>query len=369
MTVAIRILHLIGSLRLGGAQMVVKQIAEHLDPGDVETFVYPLRPANIQIPIRGEVIIRNYPNYDPRKFLAIQSLCREHRIDLIHAHLHKPILGALLSTYRLPVPVIVHEHGPVSRPGLQYAAYRQMLKRLWPRAAAFIAVSQHIADVLSNQIGVAKEKIRLLPNALDFTPLDQYQADRQAVRSEWGIPDSAVVLGYTGRLNRVKGADLLPGILRDLSKQSNNYHLLVAGDGEEAAALRRQCQQWNLQDRVRLLGFLPDVRPAMAASDIALVPSRQEAFGLTALEWMRFRVPVITSGADGLSELITDHQTGWVVPENTSKAYARIVMDIQQDRLSAQPVTDRAFEQTKAYEITPYLQNLTALYRRVLNQS
>ncbi len=364
----IRVLHIIGNLRLGGAQVIVKQIAENFDPREVESFIYPLRSKEIQTPVRAGLLAPDYPNYDPRKFFAIERLCREHKIDLIHAHLYKSILGSLLSPARRSVPVIIHEHGPVCRSGLQYGLYRRMLKRLWPRAAAVIAVSNFMAAYLVEQIGIAKEKIHVLPNAIDFAPFDQRHQDILSARKELGIPEDAVVLGYVGRLSRVKGADLLPEILRRLLKEFPNTVLLIAGDGEAKADIRRQCRRWNLHDHVRLLGFMPDVRPVMAASDAALVPSRQEAFGISALEWMRMRVPLITSGADGLGELIAHKQTGWIVEENTPAAYTRAAAELLQNRPAVQPVVERAYEQTKAYEIAPYLRRLHGLYQQVLRQ-
>ena len=94
---SIRVLHIIGNLRSGGAQVCLKQIVENNDTQEIEHFIYPLRCKHMDIPIDGHIIKLPYPNYDPRKFYAIFSLCKKYDIDIIHAHLHKPIIGALLA--------------------------------------------------------------------------------------------------------------------------------------------------------------------------------------------------------------------------------------------------------------------------------
>ena len=365
---AIRVLHIIGGLALGGAQVIVRQIAEQSRPDRTEHLVWPLRPANDRIRIKAPIIRLGYPNYDPRKFFAIPRLCKEHRIDVIHAHLSKPIMGALLSGVSKSIPVIVHEHGPVCREGIQYDFYRFMLKRLWPRAAAVIAVSHHIETILTKQIGIAEEKIHLLPNAADLSAFDMFVRDRHAVRMKMNIPPDSVVLGYVGRLSRVKGADLLMDILRELKKESGNFVMLVAGEGQEQAAMKRACEQYDLHANVRFLGFVEDIRPVMAASDIGLVPSRQEPFGIVAIEWMRMRTPVITSGVDGLGEFISHGQTGWVTPENTPQAISRMVHKILANQDTMRTVIDNAYRHTEAFELSSYLDRLETLYQEVLNQ-
>ncbi len=107
---AIRVLHITSSLGQGGAQVCVKYLVENAGSG-VEPFVYPLRYGGIDISVNGEVAELAYPNYDVRKFFSILRLCREHRIDIIHAHLEKSILGGLLASYFCKGCVVVHEHG------------------------------------------------------------------------------------------------------------------------------------------------------------------------------------------------------------------------------------------------------------------
>ncbi|MHC5162134.1 MAG: glycosyltransferase family 4 protein, partial [Planctomycetota bacterium] len=182
-----RVLHIIGSLRLGGAQVCLKQIVEHNNDPDIEHFVYPLRCKQVDIPIEGNILSNPYRNYDPRKFFDILKVCKKHKIDIIHAHLHKPILGALLATYFQKIPVIVHEHGSIARPGIQYSFYRWILKRLRKRARLFIAVSNAAAKQLTDYAGIETDRIQVVYNAVDLEKFTPDQTLRQSVRGDLDI--------------------------------------------------------------------------------------------------------------------------------------------------------------------------------------
>lgn len=363
---AIRVLHVIGNLGLGGAQVLLKQIVERSDPSRMEHFVYPLREPNQMISIEGRILHMKYPPYDPRKFPAILHLCKKEKIDLLHAHLHKPITGCLLTTYFQKIPVIVHEHGPICRKGIQYALYRFLLRGLWRRATAVIANSGHIANLLHTKIGIEDHRLYTLPNAVDFSAFDAIPSPKQA-RQQLAIPQEALVLGFAGRLHSVKGADIALRVLQHVRHTHANALLILAGTGPRLADLQTLARTLGIEKSVRFLGFCKSIPPVMAAADIALIPSRQEPFGLVGLEWMRARVPVITSGVEGLKEFITNGQTGLVVPENTPTEYVAAVEKILNSAKEKETLIEQAFEQTRHYEIGPYLETLHTLYRNILS--
>ena len=125
---AVKVLHIIGSLGCGGAQVALKHIVENIDSEEVTAFIYPLRSREVLMPIEGNIITRAYRNYDPRKFLTILRLCKKHDIDILSSHLTKPIMGCLLASFFHKCKVVVHEHGPVFEKGFQYSFYRFVLR-------------------------------------------------------------------------------------------------------------------------------------------------------------------------------------------------------------------------------------------------
>jgi glycosyltransferase involved in cell wall biosynthesis len=361
-----RILHIIGSMRLGGAQTCLKYLVERNQNPDIEQFVYPLRPRPVEIALQAKVIQYNYPNYDPRKFWAILRICNDYDIDIIHAHLHKPILGALLATYFCDVRVVVHEHGPIFRPGIQYGAYRRLLRRLHHRASRFIANSQATARQLQKVANVDPQEIEVIYNTVDLETFQPNEAARNRLRREYHFTDDDIILGYAGRLHEVKGVDLLIEAMAILLKKSPHYRLLLLGHGPDQPALEKQTQQLGIQQHVQFLGFRRDVAEFMNAFDIGVVPSRQEPFGIVALEFMRAKVPLVCSDADGLAEFVRHEENALVPSPNTPENIADCIERLALDPDLAQKISDTAYQCTEAFGVENQIQALERVYREVL---
>jgi len=364
-----RILHVIGSLGCGGAQVVLKNIVENMDSEEVSSYVYPLRPGNVLIPIEGEVITGPRRNYDPRKFFTILKLCKKHKIDILVAHLTKPIMGCLLASFLRKCKLIVYEHGPVFEKGLQYTLYRLVLRLLWRRVAVFVAVSKYMSDYLVEKIGIAPERIRVIPNAVQFAVFDPQRTSRKLIRKQLGVSDNNIALGFVGRLNQIKGPDLLIKATALLLERTARYVAVFAGDGPQRKSLERLARQLNVHERVRFLGFRDDVAQVMAAFDIGIVPSRQESFGIVCLELMRMNVPVISSGAGGMAEYITDGQTGLILRENTPSEICRCVERIVNDQHLRRRLIEAGRRLVEQFSVEQYVKTTQAVYEEVLQKN
>lgn len=365
----IRVLHIIGSLRLGGAQTCLKYLVERNRNPEIEQFVYPLRPQPVEIEIDAPIIKFDYPNYDPRKFRAILRICRDYDIDMIHAHLHKPILGSLLATYFCNVHVVVHEHGPIFRPGVQYGLYRRLLRRLQHRASRCIANSQATARQLEQVANVDPEKIEVIHNAVDLDAFTPNAELRTRLRNEFSLAEEDMVLGYVGRLHGVKGPDLLIEAMAILLKRSPRYRLLLMGHGPDQPALEKRARQLGIQQFVRFLGFRRNVADIMNAFDIGVVPSRQEAFGIAALEYMRAKVPLVSSDVEGLADFVQHEENALVPTPLTPEAIATCVERYVCDPVLQENVIQAAFRSTETFGIDNHLRAVEKVYREVFGQA
>lgn len=332
MPVPIRVLHIIGSLRLGGAQICLKNIVEHASKDKVEHFIYPLRSKQIDIPIDGNMIKFPYPNYDPRKFFAILRICKQYNIDIIHAHLEKPVIGALLANIICKIPVVVHEHGPIFRKGFKHSIYRIALRALRSRASQFIAVSKATATELSEKARIPKENIKLVYNSVDTAKFKPDVDLRKKARQELNVSETQNVIGFLGRLAWVKGVDLLVDAFALLSRTNPELVLVLAGDGPELDTLKHLAKRLGISDKVKFMGFRSDISRIINSFDISVIPSRQESLGIVALESMCARVPIVCSGVEGLAEIITDCRTGLVTAQNTSEQIAFCVEKLLDDK-------------------------------------
>lgn len=361
----IRVLHVIGNLGLGGAQICVKYIVENTPP-DFENYICPLRSKPSNIHVDGEIFKLPYRNYDPRKFLALVKLCRKYNIDILHAHLPKPIIGCLLATFFCKAKVVIHEHGPVFRRRAAFPGYRLLLRILKKRAEVFIAVSKATAEKLQKTFNIPSNQIQVVYNAVDTVAFDPEKYAANEVRQSLGIDGDVTVLGYVGRLSDQKGVDLIIRVLPLLRGQSNKYLLLIAGEGPRRRSLERLACELGVEKNVRFLGFCQNVPQVISSFDIGLVPSRFEPFGMTAIELMRMRIPIVTSGVNGLGEFITNGQTGIIPANNNPTEIADAIIQLHSDSALQKSIVALAYSESEQFSVSRYIEQMYGIYTRLM---
>lgn len=365
----IRVLHIIGSLGLGGAQVVVQQIVKHSDPNQFEHFVYPLRARNQAVPIDKNVICNSYRNFDPRKFWDILRTCREKKIDVIHTHLHKDAVAGLFSTFFLDIPVVVHEHGPILVPGFQYALFRLVFRLLHRRAAAIIAVSNAVSSRISDILGYTPSSLATIYNSIDLDRFKPNPESRKRIRDELHFNDEHVVIGFAGRIEPLKGVDVLLDALIPLIQDNPRYRAVFLGDGSMLAMLRKRANQAGIADAVRFLGFRPDVAEVLNAIDIGCMPSRLEPFGLVALEMMSMKIPLICSRVDGLGEITEDDVNALILEQISPGEITSKILALTHDIQLRQRLVENAYVFTRQFAADSFIKKIESVYVRVLNST
>jgi glycosyltransferase involved in cell wall biosynthesis len=189
------------------------------------------------------------------------------------------------------------------------------------------------------------------------------ESDAGDLRAELGLRPEQLLVGSLGRLNKAKGMDFLVAAFR--AHAPADAVLAILGEGEEMAALERLA---GGDPRVRLLGFRSDVNAALAAMDLFVSASREEAFPLAILEAMRAGVPVISSATQGPLEMLAN-QPAQIVPIGDVPALGEAIATTLQ-RLRATP---RGQRRPVAYDVAAYdrssaVARTIAFYRQVIAQ-
>jgi len=358
----IRVLHVISGLNLGGAQVTLKYLIENIDAGQFTSFIYPLRQKHIAISISGNIIKMPYCNYDPRKFLAILRLSRKYRIDIIHAHLEKPIILSLLASFFCRASIVIHEHGSIFFKGLKYSVYRFLLRLLHFRAVMVISVSRAATTQLVEKVGIRPERIRVIYNAVDFSKFNPQRPNRNSVRKLLKVAPNDIVIGFVGRLDYVKGVNILIEATALLLRKCPCYLLVVVGEGPCYSTLLRLTQQFGIATHVIFLGFRDNVAEVMDAFDIAVIPSRQEAFPLVPLEIMRKKIPIICSGVGGMAEIAENEVTALVPAENNPRQISGCIERLAADQTLQKKLTENAYRSCEQFSVPNFVNAIRQIY-------
>jgi glycosyltransferase involved in cell wall biosynthesis len=155
--------------------------------------------------------------------------------------------------------------------------------------------------------------------------------DSAALRAEFGFAPDAPLVFFAGRLAEQKRIDDLLKAIDLLQHVQPDLRTLIAGDGPLRSRLEETARLYCLEGRVRFLGHRDDVPRLMAAANLVVLPSAYEGLPNLVLEAMRYCKPVVATAAPGTTEVVSDGQTGTLVPVGNPQLLARAIRDIVRD--------------------------------------
>jgi len=307
----------------------------------------------------------NYPLFrEPQYLLAlankIVNVSRDERLDIIHAHyavphaaagyLARQILGAS-NGGKIP-RVITTLHGTdITLLGAD-RSYKEIVAFSIAQSDGVTAVSESLKADTYRELGHARD-IRVIPNFVDVD--DAQRTDRTGLRASLAAPDEKIVI-HVSNFRPVKRVTAVVEVFRQIHAKVKS-RLLMVGDGPDLVEAAECARAAELGDSVRFLGDQEQVVQLLSASDLFLMPSAQESFGLAALEAMACEVPVVASCVGGVPELVEDGVTGILCPPDDLRGMAdasiRLLTDETLHQRMAQAARKRALERFTNEKIVP----------------
>ena len=324
------------------------QMARHLDAGQYRMRLATLEP--LDAGLRAAMAAARVPHADfgarskdlgdyLRIVPRLARYLRRHRVHALHSHFYYPALvGGMAGVLaRTPVRVLTRHHadyharlagatGLGQGPGRlnRHVLLDRLSTRLYHRV---IAISGATARQLLDWERAPEHKVVVVPNGIDFDDVRVSSPERVAeLNREFGVGERDVLL-VAARLAEEKGVDYFFRALPELRRRADRpFTVLHAGEGPLLESYQRELRALRVDDLVQFLGFRRDLPDLMAASDLLVVPSLSEAFGLVAAEALYLDLPVVATLVGGLPELVEDGVDGLLVPPANSAALAEAVL-------------------------------------------
>ena len=215
--------------------------------------------------------------------------------------------------------------------------------------------------------GVAASRISIRHNAVTpFVPVPENEI--RSVRSSIPCAEGTPILLMVSRLSHEKGhVDLLEALA--LVKQRGiPFHLVIVGEGRERVPIEAARARLGLSADVTLAGHQNDVRPYYAVANLYLMPSHSEGSPNALLEAMAAGIPAVASNAGGIPEIMTDGQTGLLVPPRQPEQLAQAIVRVLTHPAESAIRAARAKEETRRFTPEAYHQGLVEIYQSVLKQ-
>lgn len=320
----------ITELDRGGAEKALVRIACGLQDSGWSVRVISLRDAGVMAePLRRsgiEVVALHCGGMaDLRCYGRLREQLRTHRSDVLLSFLHQANVYGRLAGRAAGVPVIVS--------GIRVADRRRwvLMTDRWTRRRVdqYIAVSPSVARFHAAACGIPDKQMSAIPNGVDSVSTDTGTASRWfEIEGPSARPEPLNLL-FVGRLTAQKNPLLLLDVFERLAQElRTSATLTYVGDGPLKSQLQQQITSRGLQKSVRLVGAVDDVRPFWQTASVLLLPSRWEGMPNVVLEAMAAAVPVVASSVDGVSDVLTDGETGWLVKEADPERWAQVLQTL-----------------------------------------
>ena len=361
-----RVLHLINSLQMGGAERMLADIVPRLRRLGVESSILSLArgSAAIESALRDKAAAvdcnfgRSRHPYLPWAMASAGLSLRRARADLVHAHLFPAqLVAAAVSPLLKPsTPLLITEHSTHS--------WRRDFRVLGPvetwmyrRATCVACISQATLEALAQSVpGVDASQWAVIPNGVD---LSRFSA-KPPQGSQMAFPQTLISVG---RLVSPKGMHRL---VAAVARMRRSVPVVIVGDGPMRQTLQAQIDSLGLGDRVKLLGNRDDVPDLLKKAALYVQPSEWEGFGLAAVEAMASGLAVIHSGCPGLAEVVGPG--GLAVDCNDPAVLANAIDTLLDDSARRQQLATAALARAQRFSVEETASAYAVLYGRMLQK-
>lgn len=369
----IKILFVIGQLDIGGAEQQLLYLAENLDKKKYQVKICCLSKylgilSQKQLDDLDIVVIPQIMKPDLTRPYKLLRIVKQYQPDLIHSYLFVANTWARIIGTMCRVPVIISERNSMSKEPILFRFTNIFLRFL----GSFLIVNSHDgAKRIISRKQFNPDKIKVIHNGI---PIDKYSYQHKSenleiLKNQFGIQDYEKTIGIIGRLTYQKNHELLIRSFLKIRQLIPKIKILCIGDGPRREALKIFAKELGLEDSIIFTGRRDDIPACLAIIDALALTSRWEGCPNVILEAMAAKVPVIATNVGGLSEIITDGETGFLIePDNEDQLSKRILSIINYPQ-QAEVIIQNAFLEVKNnFSLEKMVSETEKIYSKLLNK-
>jgi N-acetyl-alpha-D-glucosaminyl L-malate synthase BshA len=360
----------------GGSGVLATELGKALaDEGHQVHFITYQQPVRLNIfnanIFYHEVRVPTYPLFDyPPYEVALASTMVDviinHDLDLLHVHYAIPHASAAYMAKQIVkqkngrnIPVITTLHGTDITLVGKDKTYEPVVTFSINQSDAITAVSKNLRDETYRFFAIEKE-IEVIYNFVDVSRFNKKPIDpfRKVI-----APNGEKILMHASNFRKVKRVTDVIEVFAAV-QQKLSAKLLMVGDGPERPACEELARELGIDEHVRFLGKQEQIEDILAVSDVFLLPSEYESFGLAALEAMAARSVVISTNAGGLSEINIQGETGYMADVGDVATMSKYAIDLLSDDVLLNKMKEAAYQQALLFDIKNIIPIYEALYGR-----
>ena len=364
----------------GGSGVLATELGKALAKNGHEihfiTYSQPVRLGSFRENIfYHEVAISNYPLFEYQPYeteLASKmvDVVKYEKLDILHVHYAIPHASAalmaqqILATEGIKIPFITTLHGTDITLVGRDRSFAPVITYCINQSNAVTAVSESLKEDTLKHFKVTKA-IEVIPNFISLENNAIYQFDKEQRRKY--ASDEEPILCHVSNFRKVKRVEDVIRIF-DLVNKEIPSRLLLVGDGPERYNIELMCRELGVCNRVVSVGKIRDAANLMKISDLFLLPSQTESFGLAALEAMAVGIPVISTNTGGIPEVNAHGFSGYLSNVGYVSEMAKNALSLLSDKEKLIQFKQQAKQQAKKFDIHKILPAYENLYIKVVQE-
>ena len=320
-----------------------------------------------------EVYVEEYPlfHYQPYELALstkLVSIVERYGLDLLHVHYAIPHAYAtymaqkMLEEKGIDIPFVTTLHGTDITLVGSHPSYKTAVEFSINNSNAVTTVSDSLRSDTLRLFDIRK-KIDVIYNFIDVKKYPKVK-DEECDRSSLALPTERIIT-HISNFRPVKRVFDVVKIFNEIQKEIP-ARLLLVGDGPERENIDLLCKELDIKDKVLFLGNSNDVNSILCYSDLFLLPSETESFGLAALEAMAVKTPVISTNSGGLPEVNLNNVTGFLSDVGDVNAMAKNAITILKDDETLNTFKLNAFHHSEKFTLEKILPDYLAVYEKIL---
>lgn len=321
-----------------------------------------------------EVNVPDYPlfHYQPYELALSSKLVdtvKTYGIELLHVHYAIPHAYAgymakqMLKDQGIDLPIVTTLHGTDVTLVGKHPFYKPAVTFSINHSDCVTSVSKSLKQDTLNVFDVHKE-IKVIPNFVDFS---KHQHHDEECKRSLIAPDEQKIITHISNFRKVKRIDDVIEVFYRTQKEIDAI-LIMVGDGPERLKAMETCEKLGIDDRVKFLGKSNQVYQILCYSDLFVLPSASESFGLAALEAMMMRVPVISTNVGGLPEVNIEGESGHLFDLGDVSSMAEKSISLLKDDEKLESMKDSAYALAKRFDIDAVVNQYVAVYKDSLGR-
>ena len=316
----------------------------------------------------------NVPDYPLFSFVPYElalstklvDVVKNNSIDVLHVHYAIPHAYAaymakkMLKEQSINIPIVTTLHGTDITLVGNHPSYKTAVTFSINKSDVVTCVSKSLKEDTLDQFDI-KKNIEVIPNFID---INKYIIQQDLCLHENPIQSKEFIISHVSNFRTVKNIANVIKVFYNIQKQFK-AKLLMIGEGPDKTLAENLCNELGISHLVDFLGNTNQVEKNLCHSDLFLLPSSAESFGLAALEAMASKVAVITSNAGGLPEININGETGYVENYNDVDQMSKKAISILSNRKNLEKFKNNAFLKAKEYDIN----NIVPLYEKTYQKA